>query len=119
MTPEEALHGAAVPVSKPGLPSFWPAAVQPVPPVPLTVHVNVVEPAAPVLSFAVAVTDVVPAVVGVPEMTPVDALSDRPAGSAVDVQVNVVAPLLSLACKVTLAAVPTVLVWLPGLVTVT
>src|SRR3954470_21870167 len=97
MTPEEALHGAAVPVSKPGLPSFWPAAVQPVPPVPLTVQLNVVEPAAPVLSFAVTVTEVVPAVVGVPEIRPLDAFSDSPAGSVVDVHVNVVAPLLSVA----------------------
>ena len=53
MTPADAVHGAAVPVSKPGLPSFWPE--QPPPP-PLMVKVNVVEPEPPAVAVAVAVT---------------------------------------------------------------
>ena len=38
---------------------------------------------APVVSVAVTVTDDVPAVVGVPEISPVEALIDSPAGSPV------------------------------------
>ena len=53
-TPAEAVHGAADPVSKPGLPSRWPE--QPPPP-PLMVKVNDVVPLPlPPLPVAVAVT---------------------------------------------------------------
>jgi len=77
MTPVEAVHGAAVPVSKPGLPSFWPGAAQL--PAPLIVQVNVVDPLAPVLSRAVTVVVKVPAALGVPEIRPPVEI-DRPAG---------------------------------------
>ncbi len=81
MTPEDAVHGDAVPVSKPGLPSFWPVLVQPEPPPELfSVQLNEVLPVAPVESVAVTVTEEVPAVVGVPEIRPVEELIDRPAG---------------------------------------
>ncbi len=82
MTPEDAVHGDAVPVSKPGLPSFWPVLVQPEPPPEaLTVQVKDVWPEA-VPEVAVTVTLAVPAVVGVPEIRPVDEI-DRPAGRPV------------------------------------
>src|SRR5580700_6735187 len=48
-----------------------------------TVQVNEADPAAPVVSFAVPVTLEVPAVVGVPEISPVEVLIDNPAGSPV------------------------------------
>ena len=48
---------------------------------PLTVQVNVVDPVAPVPSVAVTVTVNVPPAVGVPEISPVEELIDRPAGS--------------------------------------
>ncbi len=54
----------------------------PVPPA-LTVQVNEVEPVAPVPSRAVTVTFDVPAAVGVPEISPVEELIDRPAGRPV------------------------------------
>lgn len=55
ITPDEAVHGAALPVSKPGLPSS--AGVHP-PPLPEpTAQENVVLPEAPVVSVAVTVTD--------------------------------------------------------------
>ena len=41
---------------------------------------NDAEPCAPVVSVAVTVTVDVPAVVGVPEISPVEALIDSPAG---------------------------------------
>src|SRR5256885_6254316 len=47
------------------------------------VHVNVWLAVFCALSRTVAVTEKVPAVVGVPGMTPLDALIDRPAGSPV------------------------------------
>src|SRR5215469_11807147 len=47
---------------------------QPLPPPPLTVQVNDVEPDAPVVSRAVTVTFEVAAAVGVPEMSPDEAL---------------------------------------------
>ena len=53
MTPADADHGAAVPVSKPGLPSFWPE--QPPPPPPVMVKVNVAEPEPPLAAVAVTV----------------------------------------------------------------
>jgi len=48
---------------------------------PDTDQVNVVDPVAPVLSLAVTVTEDDPDAVGVPEITPVEELIDRPAGS--------------------------------------
>src|ERR1022692_3377960 len=84
----------------------WP--VQPVPPL-LTIQVNEVVPEAPVVSVAV---------VGVPVIRP-EELMDSPAGSPVAVSVRVWPGAESVAVICRLAAVPTVEVWLPGLVTVT
>src|SRR5215469_11924906 len=56
--------------------------VHPVP-VLFTVQLNVAEPDAPVVSFAVTVTLPLPAAVGVPEISPVEELMDSPAGSPV------------------------------------
>jgi len=53
----------------------------------VTVHENDVEPAYPAPSVAVTVTELTPAVVGVPEIVPVELLIDRPAGSPVAVHV--------------------------------
>src|SRR5215472_8236269 len=53
--------------------------VQPV----LTVQVNVADPDAPVVSVAVTVTLPLEAVVGVPEIRPVEELMDTPAGRPV------------------------------------
>ncbi len=69
------------PVSKPGLPSSW-CAVQPELEG-LMVQVKDADPVAPVVSFAVTVTSLLPAVVGVPEIRPVEELIDRPAGRPV------------------------------------
>src|SRR2546430_12611330 len=77
------------------------------------VHVNVWLAVFCALSRTVAVTEKVPAVVGVPEMTPLDALIDRPAGSPVAEKVYGGVP--PEAERVRLVAVPTVPVWLPGL----
>ena len=44
---------------------------------------NEAEPEAPVVSFAVTVTLEVPAVVGVPEIRPVEELIDKPPGRPV------------------------------------
>src|SRR4051794_20659677 len=118
MTPADAVHGAALPVSKPGLPSFWPGLPQP--PVGLITHENEVLPVrwvGLVLSVAVTVTLYVVAVVGVPEITPVEALIARPAGRPVADQLYGVTP--PEADMVRLVAVPTVPVWVPGFVTVT
>ncbi len=49
----------------------------------LTVQLNEADPEAPVVSFAVTVTLEVPAVVGVPEIRPVEELMDSPAGRPV------------------------------------
>jgi hypothetical protein len=49
----------------------------------LTFQVNVVDPDTVVVSVAVTVVDVLPGVVGAPEMSPVEELIDRPAGSPV------------------------------------
>ena len=54
--------------------------VPPPPPPPLMVQVKLADPLAPVVSVAVTVTLEVPAVVGVPEIRPVDVLMDSPAG---------------------------------------
>src|SRR5215471_11522816 len=92
--------------------------VQPVPAL-FTVQLNVAEPDAPVVSVAVTVTLPLVAVVGVPEISPVEELMDRPAGSPVAPYVSVCPDAESLARICRLTAVPTVEVWLPGLVTVT
>ena len=83
----------------------------------LTVQVKLVEPVAPVESFAVTVTDELPWAVGVPEITPVPALIDRPAGRPLAVQVYGAVPPVALSC--TLTGLPTVPDWLPGLLTLT
>src|SRR5258708_22027482 len=116
MTPAVEAHGAAEPVSKPGLASSW-ELVQP-PPLVLIVQLNVADPCAPVVSVAVTVTELVAAVVGVPVIRP-EELMDRPAGRPVAEKVRVwpEAESLALTCKLT--AVPTVPDWLPGLLTVT
>jgi hypothetical protein len=49
----------------------------------LTVQLNEADPEAPVPSFTVTVTLEVPAVVRVPEISPVEELMDRPAGRPV------------------------------------
>jgi len=49
----------------------------------VTTHVNTALPATPCESVTVIVTSEVPAVVAVPEMTPLTLLIDRPAGSPV------------------------------------
>src|SRR5450631_216680 len=53
------------------------------PPPAVTVQLNEADPEAPVVSLAVTVTLEVPAVVGVPEISPVEELMDRPAGRPV------------------------------------
>jgi hypothetical protein len=78
-TPAVEVHGLIEPVSNPGLPSSW-AAVHP-PPAELIVQVKLADPEAPVVSVAATVTVEVAAAVGVPEMSPVAGLIDRPAGS--------------------------------------
>src|SRR3984957_390055 len=115
-TPAVLVHGAAVPGSKPGLPNSWLWELQP-PWLPIT-QLNEAEPCAPVVSVAVTVTLEVPAVVGVPEIRPAE-LIDRPAGSPLAVKVSVWPDAESVAPSCRLTAVPTVPVWLPGLVTVT
>src|SRR5215469_18469239 len=87
MTPAVEVHGAAEPVSKPGLASSW-AAVQP-PPGVVMVQVKLAEPVALVVSWAVTVTLKVPAAVGVPEIRPAEELIDRPAGSPVAAKARV------------------------------
>src|SRR6202020_800134 len=61
----------------------------PVPPPELTVQLKVADPDAPVVSVALTVTDDVPAVVGVPEIRPVEELTDSPAGRPVALSVRV------------------------------
>jgi hypothetical protein len=113
------VHGAGLelPFSKPGLPSSC-AGVHPPPPL-LIVQVNEAEPDAPVVSLAETVTLLVPAVVGVPEISPVEELIDSPAGRPVAEYVSVCPDAESDAETCKLAAVPTVPVRLPGFVTVT
>src|ERR1700685_1602092 len=67
-TPAVEVHGEMRPVSKPGLPISC-CAVHPVP-AELTVQLNAADPDAPVVSVAVTVTLEVPAVVGVPVISP-------------------------------------------------
>jgi hypothetical protein len=52
-------------------------------PPPETVQLKAADPDAPVVSVAVAVTEYVPAVVGVPLIRPDEELMDRPGGSPV------------------------------------
>src|SRR5690349_5857071 len=118
MTPEEADHGEADPVSKPGFPSFWPEQPPPPPPPPI-VHENDVEPCAPVVSVAVTVGVYVPAVVGVPLTRPVEDAIESPVGRPVADQVSVWPDCESVPVSCSDAAVPTVPDWLPGLFTVT
>src|SRR5262245_43988048 len=79
----------------------------------LMVQENDVLPVWFAVSRAVAVTEKVPAAVGVPEIRPEEALIDRPAGSPVADQVYGGVPPDAESCRLT--AVPTVPVWLPGL----
>src|SRR3984893_17200772 len=78
ITPDVVVQDTA-PLSKPGLANFCPGLEQPVP-TGFTVQLNDVLAVAAAESCAVTVTLDVPAVVGVPEITPLDALTDRPAG---------------------------------------
>src|ERR1700751_1496614 len=87
-------------------------------PAALTVQPNEAEPDAPVPSLAVTVTLEVPAVVGVPEISP-EELMDSPAGSPVAEYVSVCPGAESLAWISRLTAVPAVELCGPGLVTVT
>src|SRR3984957_1846170 len=106
-------HGLRLPVSNPPLTSeLGGGAVEPI------VQVKLAEPFAPVESVAVTVTFDVPAAVGVPEIRP-DELIDRPAGSPVAEKASVCPEAESVPLTLRLAAVPTVPVWLPGLLTVT
>src|SRR5438876_10356182 len=84
----------------------------------LTVQVKVAAPDAPVPSLAVTVTLELPAAVGVPEISP-EELMLSPAGRPVAVKVRVCPEAESLAAICRLTAVPTVVVCVPGLVTVT
>src|SRR5216684_8024094 len=90
----------------------------PPPPAVLTVQVKVVAPVAPVVSLAVTVVVEVAAVVGVPVIRP-EELIDSPAGRPVAVKVSVWPDAEAGAVICVLTAVPTVELWVPGLVTVT
>src|SRR5436305_366601 len=79
-----------------------------VPPVPLQ----------PLESVAVTVMVNVPLCVGVPERTPVDALSARPVGSVPLETLQVAEPRMPLAVKVALKAAPAVPLFAAGFVTV-
>src|SRR5580698_9597915 len=106
-------HGLRLPVSNPPLTSELEGGA-----VELIVQVKVADPFAPDASVAVTVTFEVAAVVGVPEIRP-EELIDRPAGSPVAEKVSVWPEAESVPLTFRQAAVPTVPVWLPGLVTVT
>ena len=84
ITPAVAVHGAE-PVSKPGLPSFWPGLAH-APPAPAIVIVNDVEPD-PAVLVAVTVTVNVPAAVRVPDTVPVPEPIVSPGGSPLADQV--------------------------------
>src|SRR3954463_16790789 len=83
------------------------------------VQVNDAPPDAPVVSRAATNTLKDPEAVGVPEIRP-EGLIDKPVGSPVAEYVSVCPGAESVAwiCR-PLIAVPTVPIWLPGLVTVT
>src|SRR5215469_17616099 len=85
----------------------------------LMVQVKVADPDALVPSFAVTVTLAVCAVVGVPLITPVEELIDSPVGRPVAVYVRVWPEPESVALIARLTELPSVVVWAPGLVTVT
>src|SRR6476620_5024649 len=117
MTPLDPVQ-VVLPDSKPLLPSSCVAVQEPPSPEELTVQVKAAVPVAPVESVPVTVVLETPAVVGVPDIAPVELLIDRPVGSPVAAYVR--EPLLVLLAEICrLTAVPTVEVWLPGLVTVT
>src|SRR5579863_7229759 len=80
-TPDVDVHGEMEPVSKPGLPSSC-CAVQPET-AGLMVQVKDADPVAPVVSLTVTVVLLVAAVVGVPVISPVEELIDKPAGRPV------------------------------------
>src|SRR6266516_5988588 len=82
ITPAVAVHGA-LPFSKPALPSFWHGLPQDPAGLMVQLKVWLALACGLALSRTVAVTEEVPAVLGVPEMTPVDALMLRPGGSPV------------------------------------
>ena len=71
----------AVPTVEVWLPGLVTVTVLPVPP--LMFQANAAEPDAPVVSLTVTVTLALTAAVGVPEITPVEALIDSPAGRPV------------------------------------
>src|SRR3954470_12270324 len=98
MTPDEAVHGGADPVSKPGLPSFWP---EHPPPPELIVQPNVAEPETWLTSFAVAVTVYEPVVVGAPVILPVVDPMVRPGGRPVADQVYGGVPPVALSWRLT------------------
>src|SRR6266545_2888699 len=86
-------------------------------------HLKVVDPDLPSVSVTVTVTSLAgPTVVGVPDITPVEGLIDRAGGSPVaphgpglvtDQLYGPVPPLSAIGRE---AAVPTTVVWFPGLV---
>src|SRR5437763_392840 len=84
----------------------------------LTVQLNDTEPDAPEVSPAVTVTPNAPAWDGLPETSPLDESMDSPFGRPVALQLRV-SPSLDEPCICRLTGVPSVLVWLPGLATVT
>ena len=86
-----------------------------------TVQLNAADPETPVVvSFAVTVTAVAGAAAWVvPEMTPLEALMLSPGGSPVADQCTEGLGLVSVACIVRETGVLDLVVWLPGLVTVT
>src|SRR6266851_4855044 len=88
------------------------------PPGLLTTQLNEADPEAPVPSVAVTTVVEVAAVVGVPVISP-EELIDSPAGRPVAVKASVWPVPESVAVICLLTAVPTVELWLPGLVTVT
>ncbi len=87
----------------------------------VTFQVKVADPVYPLESVAVRVTEQAQAVVGVPVTAPVDVLIDSPAGRPVaDHEAMVAVDDESVAEGVRVPmAVPDVLVWVPGLATVT
>ena len=88
---------------------------------PVTLQAKDAEPVAPVPSPAVTVAEKVPTTLGVPLMTPVEELIERPAGRPDEDHVNVVVvPFESDAATVIgVIATPPGEVWAPGEVTVT
>jgi hypothetical protein len=85
----------------------------------VTDQVNVVDAVSASESVAVTVTELVPAVIGVPEMTPVDELIERPAGRPVAPNVTGLASAVSWGATIVRPpmAEPETLDWVPGLVT--